>query len=247
MAPAYGRRPPRYPKGYRPKRKAPAKKRAASKTSLATQVVSAIGGYALKRLKAKLGLNTETKYVDTVSTGTTFTTTATANQALSNASTLVPQGLTDNTRQGNTFRMTRFSMKGFITNGAANLNNTVCRIIVVNWGKTPVASTGVADVLEVPTDINSGYTMDPSYPHTILDDRIVNLGNSTVAPPANLHTYMFDYRPLAHHVRYTTTDTTGALANIIEGYIQAYIVCTLSTAANYPTLTTYNRMEYVDN
>lgn len=243
MAPTYRKN---KKQAWRAKRK-PTKKRAAAKTSLATQVVSAIGGYALKRLKQKLGLNTETKYVDTVSSGTTFSTTATGNQALSNFSTLVPQGLTDNTRQGNEFRMTRFCMKGFITNGAANLNNTVCRVIVVNWGKTPVAATSVADVLEVTTDINSGYTMDPSYPRTILDDRIINLGNSTVAPPANLHTYEFDYRPLSHHVRYTTTDTTGALSACVEGYIQAYIICTLSTAANYPLLTVYNRMEYVDN
>lgn len=230
---------------YTPKRK-PVKR--AANSSLATQVVSAIGGYALKRLKQKLGLNTETKYVDTANAVTNFTTTLTGSTTISNFSTLVPQGLTDNTRSGNTFRMTRYRIKGELLNGVANLVvNTVARIVVVNWGKTPQPAWTTADILEDPNSPNSEYTMDPSYPHTVLYDKTFCLGATLDATNSNLRNWEFDYRPLSHHVRYTTTDTTGAIANCVEGAIVAYLISGAFTAGNPPFMSVYQRMEYVDN
>lgn len=242
MARSYRKR-----KAYRAK-KAPTKKRAATKSSLATQVVSAIGGYALKRLKQKLGLNTEVKYKDTTTNNVTFSTTLTSNQNNSNMATLIAQGLTDGTRIGDSFRMTRYVIRGSIlAGGTANVDNTVCRIIVVDWGKTPYASASTADILEVTTAIYSQYTDSPADAHTVLYDKIIPLGPYNVSGSRTIIPWEFDYRPLSHHVRYTAADTTGALNDVVEGFIACYIMCSTATVSNFPVLQTYTRVEWVDN
>lgn len=69
---------------------------------IAPAAIATVGGFALKVLKNKLGLNTETKFLDTIEASTTIGTTMAAM-----AYTLqVPQGNTCNDRSGSDFRLT---------------------------------------------------------------------------------------------------------------------------------------------
>lgn len=206
------------------------------------------GKVAIKQLKAALGLNTEEKYVDTVTNFYSFPNTIVATSALSNIATPVPQGLTAKQRSGDTFRMTSLSFRGALYNGPANLiTSTTARIIIVNWKHTPVSATNVADILEVTNDVNSLRTDQPANPHTILYDKTFALGATADYTNPNVRKWSWSYSPLDHHVGYTVNDTTGAVGNVIQGYIQIYLIASSFTAGNAPYLGVYQRMKFVDN
>lgn len=233
---------------YVAKRKMTARKRAPAPTkSLATQVVSAIGGYALQRLKQKLGINAETKYsTDTTRIFTPTNTLAKAFDLLTNVS--IPQDNTAQGRSGLGIRMTRWHVHGSIDNDLANLLTTRFRIMVV-------ANAGIAlgaqpflitDILERTTDINSPILIDSTVPIKVLYDRTFNI-DPISAGGKQQFVINFDYKPLNHHITWTVADTTGVPSDLLKGYIGVYIMVDGATAAHFPTLNVAKELYWVDN
>lgn len=239
-----GRRP-------RPRRRRTARK---PNQSLASKVVSAVSGYALTKLKDKLGLNTEKHFwqVATTTGSATFATTLAmaGGGTISTQAANMPQGDGEGNRQGNTVRIVRYSANGYIVNGVANTARTTARVIIVNWGKVPYDgfNGNVNDILENTGDVNSYYKFNPSFKHTILYDKQFFLGPTAGSPETDQTVrFNFDYYPMNHHYSYTDSDTTGVIANVVQGFIAAYIICSTFTASNAPTISACQRLEWVDN
>lgn len=238
-------------RSYSAKRKPARKVRKANpwapRSATGSEVISALGGYALKRLKAKLGLNTETKFIDQ-DTGGISVPTSLAVSACQNIYPLIAQGLTDNTRSGNTVRMTRFALRGVITAAAGNvLFGSRVRIIVVNHGATPYNNASAADILEDPGNVDSEYTADPEFKSTVLYDRTFKFDAAgTGNGNSQSQVIEFDHRPLDHHIVWTSADTTGAQANVLRGFIAAWMIGTF-TAGQAQLMRCYTRTEWVDN
>lgn len=214
--------------------------------------VDALGAAAVEKLKVKLGLNTETKYTDFTSA---YTSTNTLAAMFNSCSTAVPQSLTDNGREGSTVRVTAHRWKFLISNASANTNgNTTVRLIGVRWAPTPSSNVQVlySDVLENAaatgtSELLSQYTFDPQYSHDIIYDRMMVLGAYANGADSNVRTIEFEHKPTDFHLRWTTSDTAGTAGNSIGDIIYWYWLTNAASAANFPTLTAYQRIEYVDN
>jgi len=234
---------------YVPKKKTTARKRVPAPTkSLATQVVSAIGGYALKRLKQKLGLNTETKY-NTVAT-TTFTPTTTLVKQLDIlTSSAIPQDDTAQGRDGQSVRVTRWHLKGTLDNGAANLLTTRVRIIICRLKSVALGGSSiiVGDVLERTTDINSPHLIDQTADIQYLYDRTFFFDPSAQGGTPQTINWEYDWKPLSHHLRWTASDTTGVVGDLLEGIVSVFMMSDAFTASNAPTLNIARELYWVDN
>lgn len=219
-----------------------------AKSSVAQQVMSALTGAALNRLKSKLGLNTELKFVDTPTASYMLTNTLSAWLALT--TTAIPQGDGVSQRNGAGFRLVRYFLKGSLYNSPGNTLAGRVRIIWVNWGKN--AAGLASSVLQVSTDINSPLNTDPLVPFKVISDKMHYVG---VEPSGGLQSgaipvYQeidFDYQPLSHHVRWTDSDTAGGPANLIEGQIAMYVIADAFSVGAPPYIKVYQRIQYVDN
>lgn len=234
---------------YAPKKKTATRKRARVPTkSLATQVVSAIGGYALKKLKAKLGLNTE-KHYNTVATATFTPTTTLVKQIDMLTSSAIAQDNTAQGRAGQSVRVTKWRLNGTIDNGAANLLTTRVRIIIcknkgIGLGASDIV---VADVLESTTDINAPHLIDPTADIAYLYDRTFFFDPSAQGGTAQTIPWEFVWTPLSHHLRWTVADTTGTAANLLDGLVSVFMMSDAFTASNAPTLSIARQLYWVDN
>jgi len=243
--PVYAKRPV-----YRPKRRAAARRKVAPKrgkwsprTATGSEVVSALGGYALAKLKAKLGLNTETKYVDTVETNIgTSSTCGTLAYALT-----IPQGTTNATRAGASCRLTSYTMVMRVVANTAALVNTLVRVIMVRWKDSRGASITATSLLDDSTRITSLYNLGGTanaIGYTVLYDETFPINIDNVDGAQKVIT--FKYTPLSHHLLWTDADTTGVIGNLQDGLIRGYIM-TSETGANTPNYWSDTRVEYVDN
>jgi hypothetical protein len=214
--------------------------------------VDALGAAAVEKLKVKLGLNTETKYTDFVSAATLTNTTA---AMFNTCSTAIPQSLTDNGREGSTVRVTSQKYKFHIANSSGNTNGNTCvRMIGVRWA--PTVTTNVqgdyADILENAgatgtAELLAQYTADPSYAHSVIYDRTFVLGAYANGANPNVYLVEHEYSPSDFHLRWTTADTAGTAGNSIGDIVYWYALANAATVANYPVISYYQRVEYVDN
>lgn len=234
---------------YRPKRRAPARRKPtraskwAPRTATGSEVVSALGGYALAKLKAKLGLNTETKYVDTVETNVgTSSTCGTLAYALT-----IPQGSGNGTRDGASCRLTSYVMRMRIIANTAAVVGTLVRVLMVRWKDSRGASITATSLLDDSTRITSQYNLGGTanaIGYTVLYDETVYINIDTTSECQKVLT--FKYTPLQHHLEWTDADTTGVIGNLQDGLIRGYIM-TSETGANTPNYWSDTRVEYVDN
>jgi len=196
-----------------------------------------LGGRALKILKSQLGLNTESKYLDTVTSTTCGAATLTAFQN----PIIIPQGLTTVTRIGDSLRLTRMNIRGFITHNAADTAGQLVRILITYQPKSPGASIlAASDMLQDVTNVNSPLAQNLSG-LTVLWDKTF-MTSTNVNP---IQTFKYKYAPLNHHIRWGTGDTTGAQAALEEGCIRIF---TLShNGVNTDSCAMYTRVYYVDN
>lgn len=207
-----------------------------------------VAGMTVSGVKSLLGLNTETKFVDTnTATNTTALTTTLANTGISNVRTAIPQGDTSSNRNGNGVRMVSWKFFGDIYNFSGNLVPSIVRIIIVNWHKVAYADSSAAYILQSQTDIHSLRNTDPQARFTILSDKKYFLKPSSTGQNTQIQPWNFVYRPQSHHMRWTDADTAGANTNMLEGYISVYAFTDNFTASNPPTIQCYSRVEYVDN
>lgn len=233
----------RYPKRRGAKRRQAAKK-PSTWTDLAKKVALGLSGSALIALKGKLGLNTETKYIDTSTV--VYTATTTLAFAASNLTTPIVQGSASNQRSGATCRMTSMSLRGEIVQSAGNLVPGSMRVVIVNWGRSS-NNDAPGLVLQDTTQIYSPRNLDSTVPFTILMDKSYYYQPTAAGDAILTRPFSFDYKPKNHHISWTDADTAGTAANCINGLVTIYIFCSTFTAGNVPTLTFWQRVKYVDN
>lgn len=207
--------------------------------------VDALGSRAIEALKGKLGLNTEVKYADYVGSLTTNTALA---QLCNATSTPIPQSLTDNGRQGASVRVTRTHIRFQIQNGAANASPfTAVRVIGVMFDPSVATNWSISDVLESTGDILSDYTHDPTYASRVVYDRTYTLGATSNGADPNQYFDSFSDESQGYHLLWVTSDTAGTYSNSIGNQIVFYALTNGATASNLPTVTVYQRVEFVDN
>jgi hypothetical protein len=199
--------------------------------------VDALGAAAIKKLKVKLGLNTETKYVDTAGT-----TTATGTLVKRIASPTIAQGLTVNTRSGNSVRITRCDLRIWLQVPAATTTPSALRLIVVRHREADEAA--VAEILQSTTDISSPIANTAvSRGVQLLMDKVYTLG-TTAGGPSSLYINKSFSSPDWQMI-WQNSDTTGVPTNLLEGAISVFwMVADASTA---PVLTSTMRSWFVDN
>lgn len=201
--------------------------------------MSLAGKAGIKYLRSRLGLNTESKWLDTLQSGLTLSGTA---QLLTNA-TVIPEGDTANTRNGDSVRLTHYKTKFLIS---ANTSQTVTYQVRVIFWHQPVALQGTqltaSQILQDSSDILSPYNMDTEGYKVLYDKTFMLL-------PQNVGKGMiygeFHYAPTDHHLKWITADTGGLFTNLTHGVIRGMVYST--GASNFPVLTSYTRINYVDN
>lgn len=224
-----------YRRKYAPKRRAAPRRR--PRTTTGSSFLNALKGYALLKLKQKLGLNPESKYVDVAGT-----TTATGTLQSRIAAPTIAQGLTNTTRTGATVRISKVETRISIVAAAAATSPTTIRIIQVRNKRA--AQVPVADILQTTTDISSPLQSDyVANGVQILKDMVVCLGTATGGDGCQW--VEWTHTGLADHVVWPDADTAGTPGAAEQGCISTYwMVDNVSTA---PIFTAKSRYWYVDN
>jgi len=204
---------------------------------LATLVIDQMAKGGARKLKSVLGLNTEDKFVDTA--GTTTTTSTLASRI---ASPTIAQGLTVNTRQGTSIRVTKCELRINISAiAAATLGNTI-RVIVVRSNDDSTIT--LADVLQTTTDISSPiHNLFSAHGLELLDDFTVQL--STTAGGESQRYVKRTYSNDDWHMVWTDADTTGVPSNLVTGCMQVFWYA--ENSGNPPTFVSNMRTWFVDN
>jgi len=207
-------------------------------TSYGTMAVNAIKGWALTKLKQKLGLNTEEKFVDVNST-TTATSTLTQRIAFAT----VPQGLTDETRVGNGYRITRVHTTLHITAASAATLPAIVRVIQVRnrASGAPINTRILEDTTRSTSPYNSemkALNIDVLYDRTVLVNPKTAGGCSAVLE--------WTHQAANDQVVYPTTDTTGLPADVTSGAIATFWMLANSFDVA-PVFEGTSRYYYVDN
>jgi hypothetical protein len=231
--------------------KQPNKKRSpVQKTGAA--FVDALGAAAVEKLKIKLGLNTETKYVDYEGALNTTNTLQVASHCML---TPIPQGLTDNTHEGSSVRVTKSTIRFLLQNPSTNTGSAVStRVLLVRWRPTagPNVSANTGDVLEkagttgIPETL-SMETFDPVYQRKIVYDKTFDFGLVTAGGCPSVFTREIILNDDDFHMRWTSTDTAGISANSVGDFWTFLVQTSTSTAGQYPTIWWDQRVEFVDN
>lgn len=192
-------------------------------------------------LKKKLGLNTETKYLDTASTGTLTTTLALQQNPL-----IIPQDTNENSRNGNTIRITGINTSILLDSVLNTAPSCMVRIVIVYSKCTNGDYPTVAEILTQNTSVLSHYTMNRTN-YNIVYDKTHIMGGTTNANSLPVHKLIyFNHKPLDHHCKWSTTDTTGNRGNLLEGDYAIYAFCD-GYATTAPTMTVQSRAKFVDN
>lgn len=218
------------------------KPKSKSSSSLAKAVAIGLTGVALTLLKHKLGLNTETKYLDTPVASTSITTTCTG----VSIPIAIPQGNTTNTRNGDGLRITSYKLSMLLNANSAATRTTMVRILIVKFRDSRGATMASDVFLDEPTNVNSFLNMGNTVSgggYTILRDVTIPL--EATSTEGNQRMFKFSWKPKNHHVKWTDADTTGASNNIITGLFSAFIFCNNGT--NIPTYSAQQRVRFVDN
>lgn len=224
----------RYP-GYKKRSIRVSKRRPKSrKTSWGGMAFNALSGYALRSLKKKLGLNTESKIAGTNGT-TTATTTLVARIAMP---TIIAGTSNVGQRVGSSIRITAVKTRiAAIMPSTATTSNLV-RIIQVRDRQN--GNPTVADILETPTEFCSP-----------LNNNFVAAGLQLlkdVVLPCTLRDPLFlewTHSALNDQCVYPDGDTAGAPSSLIEGSIVTHWM--VADGTSIPIFSSRSEFYYVDN
>lgn len=206
---------------------------------IAPAAIATVGGFALKVLKNKLGLNTETKFLDTIEASTTIGTTMAAM-----AYTLqVPQGNTCNDRSGSDFRLTSHETNLTIIPNVAAITPGTVRVVAMAQRDSNGNNFGSADIMSVASNIRSPYNMN-SEGYNILYDRTFDLTWGSDQKCINVHISL--PLGLSHHVKFLNSDTLGNAASVKDGYVRFFIQYE-GLSAGQPSYAAHHRIKWVDN
>lgn len=213
------------------------------KSNIAKAAATGLAGYGLKLLKNKLGLNTETHWVDTLDTSTSISSTMTN---ITNP-LVIPIGDTVNTRTGNGIRVTSWHFNIRIQANAAAIAGNFVRLILYNQKIVRGSALLPNDLMDSTTRVTSAYNMGDSVNsvgYNILYDKTVKLSPS--GQDGDIVHLDYVWTPLNWHVEWTAGDTAGTLANVVQGVFRACIM-TSEPTANTPNFWCDQRVKFVDN
>jgi len=217
--------------------------------SAGAKFVDELGSRAIESLKSKLGLNTELHVVDVSSGATSLGTTLAQLQG----AITVPQGNTNQTRLGDSFRVVDYIQNlSFRSNGTTSAT-AVCRVIgVANRHNAPATTPAPGVILQDPTDVLSPMYAEfaDSGLEVIFDWTDVVSAQSLQIDVDAVKYKKYHWRPSDFHVSYTQGDTTGVQADLVQGGMYVYAMYGLpsnGTITAVPRVTITSRLTFVDN
>jgi len=199
-------------------------------------------------LRHRLGLNTETNFIDSISGAATTT-----SLALLDAGAPIPVGATLGTGQriGREVRVVRWLTKGYANSPTTTTLAGLVRVIAVfNRQQDGTAFTN-ANILTNVGSINSLTAGDlAERGGTVVFDRtmpLIGQNNQLLAPAAPIYVpFDFEFTVPDWHLSWPSADTTGLQTANLGGALQVWIM-SVGFATALPAVNTTSRIEYVDN
>lgn len=157
--------------------------------------------------------------------------------------TLIAQGDTDNTRDGDRLKLKRFFIRGVISTGDVT---NILRIIWFQWGpnSVPTASSILLNGFSGSIDYTSQYNHDNRQEYVILYDTLFHMegnGSAATAPygPTSQNTFSYTLKPRWTELQYVGGTTVGT--NHVY-----YFVISDSTVAPHPAFQVSCKVHYTD-
>jgi hypothetical protein len=219
----------------------PKAKKATTWRKYAGKALTAGGKQGIKALKMALGLNTESKNYDVTSTSALSLTMAGYVSPMG----ALAQGLTNNTREGNSIRCTHWNLRIKLDKPALQSVDSAVRIICFRQDQCATLTTG-ADLLQSPTLLYSPYNTDLQGVK-VLYDKVFELHSDFAGDLRTIYKNIhikFGYDD--GHSVWLDSDTTGNTASLQKGYV-VMMAMTDTVAGAAANITYYSRLNFVDN
>jgi len=215
--------------------------------ALVGQALEGGASRAIRALREKLGLNTETKFFDDDTSG--FTAALSASWTTVMTTPVIAQGATITTRNGASIRVTRELMRFVIQPGSTTTLNGIVRVVAIRQRSVgPVFSQITAaqtfDGAISAISMTSGNLFDQDV--EVVYDRVFAMDSTTATGWQAVAHDEVECIPEDFHLTWTAGDTTGANANLIAGAI-TWFACTLGFGTANPQISMRRRYEFVDN
>lgn len=153
--------------------------------------------------------------------------------------TLISQGLTNLDRVGNKVLLKSFLFRASITQAATAVNPSILRIILLRDQRVGTSAPPIiADLLQVPLDINSPLNIEKSKDFRILKDYYIKC-----TPPPNAHKYHINYFKKMANV---CSWSSSAANDFNGGHLHCILVSDTNIAVDEPSITAYARVRYTD-
>ncbi len=186
--------------------------------------------YGIKKL-----LNVEFKFFDTQLTATAIPVIPVITQL-----TNIPQGDTDQTRDGAQVKLTRLDIK-MVVNSHASAVSTEFRVMVVLDKQTNQAIYNATDLLSDVTagdSIVSALNLDNKYRFRVLYNKVMSFSNVG-------HNSQYTQISIPLDLRLRFDASTPSIADLTSNSLS--MLFTSSQATNTPNLSLFARIRYVDN
>lgn len=204
----------------------------------AKSVLGSLGNMGISMLKSKLGLNTETKFLDTAQSGT-----CTSSLVGLNFPAVIPQGDTASTREGAGVRLVRWKLNLLVSADPTAATTQIFRIVCF---KQPQGLTGTqitpTNVMQTVSDIKSMYNMNTEG-YNVFYDRTFHV--DPIAVGTSQRYVHINYAPLKHELKWINANTDGAVGDVTHGFFMCAIMCQSGTTP--PTFAASHRVYFVDN
>lgn len=207
----------------------------------AGQLLDVSSRQGVKYLKRKLGLNTETKFVDTLTSGSITTTLTLLQNPM-----VIPQGDTEASRDGSNLRCTSVISNMTVNSVLDTNSNILVRIIAVYTPLTNANVPAVGDVLTGISNIRSHYSRNFSGYNIVFDKTFRMSGSVTSATQPQTIFFKLRQAILDHQCEWEKADTTGARTAMVRGDYAIYGIQEGATVSN-PAFNLYSRTSFVDN
>lgn len=182
-------------------------------------------------------INIETKFMDTVQTSTNIGTTGTLFPVSE-----IAQGLTSQTRIGDSLRIQHVEVRGRINCNPAAANSLVRLLVLrdLDGAGTPPATSDVAELTGTVSAPLSPYKYRNLQRFTILYDELVEVQGTVQGMAGMPFTFESSHQG---HILYL--GTTAASASDGKGTV--YVMCVSDEGTNTPSLAFYSRITFTDD
>lgn len=203
-----------------------------------------IGLVAKSILPIAMAINTEHKYFDYQSSGVAYN--PGTNDSLINLSQAIAQGLTDQTRIGNSILAKDMQMT-ILTDflpAVAGLQTAYGRFTLLVWKENLQDNPPtVAKIFEFPSLFHSRFNKDYTDQMVIIKDKIIPYQASTLISQVQSPHVIKLFKKLDFHMRFDGAGTTDGTVNHIYLCVRGWN----ATSANQVNYNQYFRLNYTDN